>query len=360
MGSMSRRDGVVAATIAVAVGVAVGVGVWPGALSAYAAVKPHIVFKIDSAKIDESSSLIVSTKHSGLVYTANDSGDGPYIYVLNHSGHLVGTTTLSGVDAVDFEAMAAGRDGSLVIGDIGDNDADRDDVVLYKIDQPTTGDHTVKPDMVTLTYADGARNAESLLYDSTTDTATVVSKELLAHVYTTPAHVFDHSTATLRSAAAMPSWATDASWLPAHGAVIVRGYTRARIYSYPSWRYLTSMTLPVQRQGEAIADVPGRGGVIWSGSEGVHSAVWEVPLPALPVVPGYVAPTPAPVTGMPPGSSAGSPSAASGAVGDGGSALPAVAGVAGCALVVAAGAALLAGRRSRGAVLSLDPPDPRL
>ena len=155
----------------------------------------HIIFTIQSDRIDESSDLAVSTVHPGLAYTTNDSGDGPFIYVLNHHGKLVGTTTLAGVDPVDIEALSAGHDGSLVVGDVGDSNGMRDSIQLYKIPQPKRGDHTVTPDKVSLTYADGGRNAESLVYDSATGTALVVSKEQSAHIYRTQPHVFRSATA---------------------------------------------------------------------------------------------------------------------------------------------------------------------
>lgn len=263
-----------------------------------AAASPHIVFRIDVSEITESSSLVVSSAVAGLEYTANDSSDGPYVYALDDAGNLVGTTTLRGVAPVDVEAMSGGSDGSLVVGDVGDNDADRRSIAVYKLSQPTIGDRTVTADKVTLTYADGPRDAESLLYDVESGAVLVVSKEPFAHVYSTPPDVFSHPTATLRRIATAPSGATDAAWLPANGAAVVRTYGRAYVYRYPSWRLMTSFPLPVQQQGESISNVPGRPRVVWAGTEGVRSPVWEVALPALPLVPysddpPTVAPSPA-------------------------------------------------------------------
>lgn len=316
----------------------------------------HIVFRIDVPQIKESSSLVVSSAHPGLIYTTNDSGDGPYIYVLDNTGRLVGTTTLSGVRAVDFEALSEGRDGSLVIGDIGDNDADRASVQLYKISAPTSGNRTVTPDKVTLTYADGARDAESVLYDSGSGAALVVSKETFAHVYTTPDNVFGRSSATLRRVASAPTLSTEAAWLPANGAVVVRTYRHAYVYSYPSWKPKANFTLPDQQQGESISRVPGRPGVVWVGSEGVDSPVWEVDLPPLPVASGYTEPAPMPTpvdTTASPVRSASQPRGSDreqAMVGDesgGSTRVGAVVATVGAFVVVGAGLALRAARRSR-------------
>jgi hypothetical protein len=241
----------------------------------------HIIFHINVDRITESSSLAVSTAHHGLVYTTNDSGDGPYVYVLNRSGQLVGTTTLSGVAPVDIEALSAAKDGSLVVADIGDNNGQRTSVPVYKIPQPTTGDHTVIPTKVSLTYTDGPRNAESVVYVPHSGRLIVVSKLLMGgRIYRTPPHAFSQPTATLSPVADAPMMSTDATLLPGHAAVVVRTYRDAVIYHYPGFTFWQDLDLPTQQMGESIAWVPG-GKAVWVGSEGVNSPVWTVPLPAL-------------------------------------------------------------------------------
>ncbi len=82
-----------------ALGLATGAALVTGLAPSYAQsepdAQPRIIFHIDVDHITESSSLAVSTVHPRLVNTTNDSGDGPYVYVLNRSGELVGTTTRS-------------------------------------------------------------------------------------------------------------------------------------------------------------------------------------------------------------------------------------------------------------------------
>jgi hypothetical protein len=252
---------------------------------------------MDAPQIHESSSLVVSTTHHHLAYTMNDSGDGPDVYVVDtRSGRLVGITTLSGVDAVDMEAMAGGSDGSLVIGDVGDNYADRAHVTLYKIPQPDRGYRTVTADAATLTYPHGPRDAEGLLYDATTGRAYVVSKEYAnPHVYRTPPRVFDRGHARLTAVAPAPPIATDASFLPGQHAVVIRTYISAVFYTFPGFDKITSVMLPLQRQGESVAAPPG-GRRIWIGTEGHDSAVLAVDLPDLTPP----TPTPAPTASTTP------------------------------------------------------------
>ncbi len=244
--------------------------------------KPHSVFTIDSGDITESSSLVVSTAHPGLVYTTNDSGDGAIVYVLDAgNGDVVGRTALSGVDAVDIEALAGGSDGSLVVADIGDNQSERDTVSIYRIQQPTRGEREVEAHEVKLIYRDGPRDAESVLYDAESGRILVIDKRFEgAQVYQTAPDAFERSTAHLRPVAEAPPLATDAAFLRDGDFAVIRNYFSAAVYTYPKWEKVASVELPAQDQGESVA-VPLKGDSIWIGSEGGSSQVLEVTLPPL-------------------------------------------------------------------------------
>jgi hypothetical protein len=251
---------------------------WPGA----AAGSDDVVFRIGSGEIAESSSLVVSTTHPHLAYTTNDSGDAATVYVLDsRTGEVVGRTTLLGVDAVDIEALAGGSDGSLVVADIGDNDHVRDQVALYRIPQPGTGEHSVAPDAVSMTYEGGPRDAEGALYDADSGRVMIVSKEYVAaHVYASPPHVFARNAAVLHPVAGAPGIVTDATFLPDGDVVAIRTYLEVTYYSFPRWDELATKALPLQKQGESLA-APAGGNVVWVGSEGSNSAVLAVPIPDL-------------------------------------------------------------------------------
>lgn len=249
--------------------------------SAYA--DDRLVFRLQSPDITESSSLVVSTVDPSLAYTANDSGDLPVVYVIDTAtGSVVGRMTLEGVDAVDIEALAGGEDGTLIVADIGDNDIARTTVTAYRVRQPVRGDTVVSPEAVKLAYADGPRDAESVLYDDTADRIYVVSKELVgASVYATAPGVFARERAPLQRVADAPPVATDATLLPGGDFAVVRTYGSAAVYRFPSFEHLSNFELPVLKQGESIA-APPRGGKVWVGTEGKRSPVLAVPLPQLP------------------------------------------------------------------------------
>jgi hypothetical protein len=267
--------------LALAVAVAVGLigAVGP---TAYAD-DDRVVFRIRSAEITESSSLVVSTTQDRLAYTTNDSGDDAVVYAVDtRSGRVVGRTTLSGLDAYDIEALGGAADGSLVVADIGDNSGVRERVTFARIDQPKRGDRTVSPDVVSMRYVDGPRDAEAVLYDSESDRVFVVSKEFGgAHVYRSGKDAFTRRFGVLRPIAVAPPLATDATYLPGGDRVVIRGYIEATVFRASGWRPLAQFGMPAQEQGESIA-APPSGDVVWVGSEGVDSPVLAVSLPELP------------------------------------------------------------------------------
>ncbi|MDX6368278.1 MAG: hypothetical protein QOK30_3354 [Nocardioidaceae bacterium] len=256
----------------------------PAAVASGDAIRRHVAFSISSPLITESSSLVVSTVHPGLLYTANDSGDSATVYVLDASdGSLVGRTTLSGVTAVDVESMAIGTDGTLVVGDIGDNTGVRSGVALYRIPQPARGDVSVVPETVALTYPGGPRDAESLLYDALSGRVFVASKLLGgAKVYRSPPDVFSRRHALLQPIANAPPLATDATFVDGHRYAMIRSYFSAVMYRFPTWHRMDSFDLPLQPQGESVAALPGTRTVLL-GSEGDDSKVLRFRLPDLAV-----------------------------------------------------------------------------
>ena len=78
----------------------------------------------------------------------------------------------SPVDPYDVEDLAAGPDGRLWLGDVGDNTRVRETVALISLD-PDTG----KGDLHRLTYPDGPRDAETVLVSATGEPV-IVTKAL--------------------------------------------------------------------------------------------------------------------------------------------------------------------------------------
>ena len=126
--------------------------------------KAEPVVTITDDRIPESSGLAVSPSHPGLLYTLNDSDNAASVYAIDRrTGDVVGVTTLGDYALTDTEAIAAGADGTLWIGDIGDNSGSRHDVALYAIPEPGRGDSTVTPKRYPIRYPSGPQDAETVL-----------------------------------------------------------------------------------------------------------------------------------------------------------------------------------------------------
>ncbi|MEN8839337.1 MAG: T9SS type A sorting domain-containing protein [Flavobacteriales bacterium] len=105
------------------------------------------------AYLNENSGIITQGKNSAWIH--NDSGDGPIIYKIDSNGTLLDSLTLSGVTAIDFEDITQDIFGNVYIGDIGNNNHNRTNLVVYKIPNPSTIiGNTVIPEAINFSYSD--------------------------------------------------------------------------------------------------------------------------------------------------------------------------------------------------------------
>ena len=116
--------------------------------------------------IPEASGLTVSRRVPGRLWTHNDSGE-PVLFALDERGKVTGQLRVTGAKAEDWEAVAAGRCGTgscLYIADIGDNNAKRDHITIYRVPEPEAGaESSAQAESFNATYPDGAQDAETLL-----------------------------------------------------------------------------------------------------------------------------------------------------------------------------------------------------
>jgi len=116
--------------------------------------------------LPEASGLAASGISPGRFWTHNDSGK-PEIVALDSKGVITGRVSLSGAALDDWEAITSARCGTgtcLYVADIGDNDATRKEIAVYRIIEPVKVAGTVPVDaVIRATYPDGPQNAEALL-----------------------------------------------------------------------------------------------------------------------------------------------------------------------------------------------------
>lgn len=118
------------------------------------------------AELPEGSGLAASRQTPGRFWSHNDSG-GAVLFALDARGVVTGRVQLAGVAIEDWEAIAVGPcpAGSCVyVADIGDNDAQRRSITIYRIPEPRDGSGTAQVDgEFHASYPDGPNDAETLL-----------------------------------------------------------------------------------------------------------------------------------------------------------------------------------------------------
>lgn len=229
--------------------------------------------RVADPALEELSGLVASRTREGVLYSHEDSGAGPELWALRADGTVTGGWTVPGAEAVDWEDIATGPAPSgggavLYLADIGDNDAQRPAVDVYRVPEPEPGAATTAPaERLRLRYPDGAHDAETLLVDPRRGTLVIVTKQLGgARAYTLAGagrRASFAGEATLRRGPEVDIALATGGDISADGRVVaVRGYTSLTVWrrrgDEPVTRTLrrTSCEPPTslfEGQGEALA-----------------------------------------------------------------------------------------------------------
>lgn len=135
------------------------------------------------ASILEASGIAASKRNPSVYWVHNDSGDMARAFAVGAHGNLLLTVAFDTEKPKDIEDIAIedGPDASYVyLADIGDNSSERPDVVIHRFREPriTAGQAslTVQSEKMRMRYADGAHDAETLLFDPIAKELFVVTK----------------------------------------------------------------------------------------------------------------------------------------------------------------------------------------
>lgn len=256
--------------------------------TAVAAGKPKPVCTVDDPRLTELSGLAADGTS---FYASNDGGTRLTVFVLDRSCAVRKVIT-GDIDPYDVEDLAVANDGTLWLGDTGDNSLQRDTVAV----------HTLRPDgtarLYRLTYPDGRHDAEALLLGPS-EVPYIVTKNVLgtAAVYrpTGPLRSPGPTPLTKVAEVTIPSSPTNggpagaaSSALVTGGAVsrdgsvvALRTYTDAYLYPAPDGNIVAALSrqpvripLPREPQGEAVALAPD--GSLLSGGEGSDQPIRSV------------------------------------------------------------------------------------
>jgi hypothetical protein len=256
----------------------------------------HKVGVIQSPQITEASGLVASRKNTGVLWTHNDNGPA-CVYAITPEGKLLGTYNLAGARVNNWEDIAIGPGPEpnvdyLYVGDIGDNNAKRKHVVIYRVQEPNVDANQSQVNAtlsgveeIKLAYPDGPRDAETLLLDPLTRDIYIISKESVSKVYRAAYPQSITAKTTLEYIAKLP-WgtATGGDISPDGQMIIIRNYFFASLWLRPKegplWKPFEnsgcSVPLIFEQQGEAICfDANGAG--YYTTSEHKHQPIYYFP-----------------------------------------------------------------------------------
>lgn len=132
--------------------------------------------RLEAPPEKEASGLAPSQRIPGLLWTHDDSGGQPVVYAVSDSGKRRGALRVVGTKNEDWEDLASCTlDGKpwLVVGDVGDNDAERRHVLVHVIEEPRAEHLSTKTEIAAspaytlmIAYEDGPRDCESIAVDT--------------------------------------------------------------------------------------------------------------------------------------------------------------------------------------------------
>ncbi len=272
---------------------------------------------LDDPRLTESSGIAASRRNPGVLYTHNDSGDGPNLFAINRQGHTLVCFKLKNAVNVDWEDIAVGPSAvpgrtGVYLADTGNNRLDRRVMTIYRVDEPaiSTGKNP-NPNQelggvetFRFRYPDGNHDCETLMVHPRTGQIVLVTKEADGHsrVFTLPSPLNSHRVMTAIRTASLTltnsifsgdnkyargeRQATGGDISPDGTRMVVRTYLRgyqwhleangniARAFSVLPKVFL----LPLTRQGEGIGYRHDNQAILIT-SEGRNSPLFEIAVP---------------------------------------------------------------------------------
>ena len=101
--------------------------------------------------IKESSACEIS-KASPLIWTVEDHNNRNVLFGFNEKGELVKEITITNVKNNDWEDLTSDDEGNLYIGDFGNNDNDRENLAIYKINAADLNKNEAKAESIVQFY----------------------------------------------------------------------------------------------------------------------------------------------------------------------------------------------------------------
>lgn len=133
-------------------------------------------------ELKEASGIVASRRYPGMLWTHNDSGHPPELFLLDTLGVTQRTFRLIGAKNRDWEdiALGPGRDSMnyIYVADIGDNNTNHKIKFIYCVEEPSLDQENELPvvDTLLIRLADKKRDTETLMIDPISHNLYLVSK----------------------------------------------------------------------------------------------------------------------------------------------------------------------------------------
>lgn len=142
--------------------------------------------QLTDEKLEEVSGLAASKANPGYLWTHNDSGNPPEVYLVDEELKIRLSCRLPGIKNRDWEDIAVGPGPAdnktyVYVADIGDNNARHAVKYIYRFEEPllngTDGELTIgKFDRISFRLSDGKKDTEAIMIDPKTKNIYVVTK----------------------------------------------------------------------------------------------------------------------------------------------------------------------------------------
>ncbi|PSL47513.1 hypothetical protein CLV51_102369 [Chitinophaga niastensis] len=254
--------------------------------------KPQLLGNVVSDKLTEASGIASSTTLRGCYWTHNDSGNKPEVFLINSKAALISTIKLDGVSNRDWEDIAEGIGPVkgkyyVYVGDIGDNYGIRKHIRIYRFAEPEKMPAEkvhITPDILTLSFPNGARDAESLMIDPISKQIYIISKrERQVSLYKTDRLFFkDGDETILEKLIKLPyTWVTAGDISKDGHHIVIKTLTTVYYWhrnnneSVEQAMAKPAKELPyvIEKQGEGITITPDNDGYVTI-SEGENTPVY--------------------------------------------------------------------------------------
>lgn len=164
----------------------------------------YVTLGTTNSKLNEISGMVASLNNPGFFWVHNDSGDEPKVYLVNKdmqilltvflefgvyyenvvedSGNKTKIKHIEAIKSIDWEDITMytkENENYIVVGDIGDNSGQRSSIALYCFKEPVLNgmsNISISAEKMTLNYAEGARDAEALMFDPISDKMIILTK----------------------------------------------------------------------------------------------------------------------------------------------------------------------------------------